>query len=44
MGEPGTGASFLVVFVSMFAAGTEGGVRAFLLDTLSGTLTPSAGR
>lgn len=44
MGEPGNGASFLVVFVSMFAAGTEGGVRAFLLDTLSGTLTPSAGR
>lgn len=44
MSESGTGAPFLVVFVSMFAAGTEGGMRAFLLDPLSGTITPAAGR
>ncbi len=44
MGDPGTGASSLVVFVSMFAVGPEGGVRAFLLDPLSATLTPAAGR
>ena len=34
-----TGSGMLLVFVSMFAAGDKGGIRAYLLDPSTGVLT-----